>query len=144
MMLRHTLTAILALILVLAAAGCGDMLNAQAAKDRDLGQMVNENMSTGQFRANFVKLEYAGEPGTYNVTTKDLVDGAAAGKFGYNTMVVMVERNSTKVKTGRDRFKIIGEQDGVEIFEVTYSIGAAITVVLKGPYEGQAFNPEFK
>src|SRR3972149_901958 len=104
MMLRHTLTAILALIMVLAATGCGDMLNAQAAKDRDLGQMVNENMSTGQFRANFVKLEYAGEPGTYRVTCKDLADGAAAGKFGYNTMVVMVERNSTKVKTGRDRF----------------------------------------
>jgi len=143
-MLRHILTATLVLFLSVTAMGCAEMLDQQAAKDRDLGQMVNENLGTGQFRTNFVRFTYNGGPGLYKCTTKDLADAKSAGDFAYNIMVVLIERNDTKVKTGRDRFVITGVQDGTEIFEVTFAIGTAPTVVLKGPFEGEVYTPSIR
>lgn len=141
-MFQRTLFVMLA-IMTLMVSSCGDLLNAQAAKDRDLGDMVQTNMRTSsEFIANFVSFEFAGEPGKYICVTKDLNDAQAAGRFAYNAMVVLDERNNTKVKTGRNNFSIIGQQNGTDIFEVTFGTGQITpTVTLKGPYAGEVYAP---
>ena len=123
--------------------GCGDMLNQQAAKDRDLGKVVHENIRTKfEMRDNFVKFELI-EAGVYRVVTKDLNTAEDAGKYGYNCMVVLDERDKSLVRTGRNRLTIIGEQGGTVIFEVVYGTGyIQPTVTLKGPYEGETWSRE--
>jgi hypothetical protein len=137
------LTLLLIALLCLTVAGClGDMLNAQSAKDRDLGAVVEENMKTSdEFRDFIVSFTFDGVPGQYRAVTKDISDAQRAGRFGYNAMIVLDERNNTKVKSGRSEFKIIGEQGGVETFEVTMAAGQSPQVTLKGPYTGEVYTP---
>ncbi len=137
-MTRRILLPVLAAIWIL-SLGCANMLNLQAAKDRDLGHMVHENMrSSPHFQDNFVSFSLV-EIGGYRVVTKNLNDAQEAGKFGYNSMVLLDERNNTKVRTGRSSFTITGVQDGVTIFEVRYTGGDRIRVTLKGPFEGEEY-----
>lgn len=143
-MFQRTISVILLTLALLVTSGCyGDMLNAQRAKDRDLGNMTQENLRTSNhFRDNIVSFEFSGEPGKYICNVKDIADGQAAGRFGYNAMVVLDERNNTKVKTGRDLFIIEGRQSGTVIFEVRFGVGILRPeVTLKGPYEGEVYEP---
>ncbi len=119
------------------------MLNQQAAKDRDLGKVVHENIRTKfEMRDNFVRFELI-EAGIYRVVTKDLNAAEDAGKYGYNCMVVLDERDKSLVRVGRNQLTIIGEQDGTVIFEVVYGTGyIAPIVTLKGPYEGETWTRE--
>jgi hypothetical protein len=132
------------LILIVVIAGvllmnCGDMLNQQKAKERDLGHMVEENMKTSKiFMDNFVSFTII-ETGKYKCVTKGLKDAQEIGKFAYNTMSVLMERNNTKVKTGVGTFTVYGEQDGKPIFEVYMTAGILPEVTLKGDYEGQTW-----
>jgi len=141
-MFQRTVLVALAMM-ALMISSCGDLLNAQRAKDRDLAEMAELNMkSSSEFIANFVSLEFGDEPGKYICVTKDLNDAHATGRFAYNAMVVLLERNNTKVKTGRTDFIIIGQQNGTEIFEVTYGVGQVTpSVTLKGPFAGETYEP---
>jgi hypothetical protein len=142
-MFQRTVAVLLAIIALMISSCSGNLLDAQRAKDRDLAEMAGTNMATSAtFMANYVSLEFAEEPGKYICVTKDLTDAQAAGRFAYNAMVVLDERNNTKVKTGRSSFVIIGQQDGTEIFEVTFGVGQTRpTVTLKGPFEGETYTP---
>jgi len=138
-MKRILLIAISVLILV-TAAGCADMLNEQAAKDRNLAGVVEENMSSGNaFRDHFESFEYAGAPGEYNLTVSGIEDAQTAATYAYNAMSLLLERNDSKVQTGRTEFKIYGKQGGSNIFEVFHSAGAAPRITLMGEFEGQPF-----
>ena len=124
-----------------AAAGCQGMLDPQAAKDRDLGQVVEDNMKTSnEFMGRIVSFELE-EPGVYRCVTTGLNDVQAAGRFAYNAMIVLDERNNSLVKSGRSDFTIIGEQDGTDIFRVTISAGGRPQVTLMGPFEGETWTP---
>ena len=130
-------------LLVLTAFGCGDILNQQRAKDRDLGKVVNDNLQTSPtFEENFRSFTYV-EPGKYKLETKGLTDAQKAGAFAYNAMIVLTERNDTKVKSGRSTFTITGMQDGVQIFEVFFTSGAQPQVTLMGPFEGETYTQSF-
>ena len=138
-MIRRLLLLALAISLLF-ALGCGNLLNQQEAKFRDLGQVVEDNLTTSNmFWDNIVSFEYTGTPGEYRCVTKDLPDGHEAGKFAFNVFVVLDERNNTLVKTGRTSFKIIGEQNGTKIFELNSSAGAAPRITLHGPWEGEEY-----
>jgi hypothetical protein len=132
------LTVIIATVLL---TNCADQLNQQKNKERDLGHMVQENMKTSnKFMDNFVSFTII-ESGKYKCVTKGLTDVASVGKYAYNTMSVLLERNDTKVKTGVGTFTIYGEQDGKPIFEVYATAGIVPQVTLKGVYEGQTWAP---
>jgi Tol biopolymer transport system component len=129
----------------IALTNCADMLNQQSAKDRDLGHMTEQNMKTSpDFSANVESLGWDSVTGKYKLVTKDLNDAQSAGKYAYNAMVTLYERNNTKVKTGRNQFTMVGVQNGVEIFEVFMTAGSEPQVTLKGPYAGEAFTPNIK
>ena len=130
-------------LLLLTALGCGDILNQQRAKDRDLGMVVSENLRTSNtLGANFVSFTMM-EAGKYKLETKDLADAQKAGAYGYNAMIVLAERNDTKVRAGRSSFTIVGMQGATQIFEVFYTAGSPPQVTLMGPYEGQTYTPNF-
>jgi hypothetical protein len=130
-------------LLLLTALGCGDLLNQQRAKDRDLGNMVNENLRTSPtFQENFVSFTMM-DAGKYKLETKGLTDPQKAGAYAYNAMAVLDERNVTKVQNGRSTFTITGMQDGVQIFEVHFTSGSQPQVTLMGPFEGQTYTPSF-
>ncbi len=131
-------------ILIMTSLGCGDMLDAQAAKDRDLSKAVHDNLKSHPgFSSNFVAFEYTGDAGEYRIKLKDIPDGQTAGKLGYNAMVVLIERNDTKVQTGRNKYIIHGLMDGEDIFEVSKVVGPGqgIEVTLSGIYAGEVFTP---
>ena len=142
-MLRQIMLITAMAIATLLLASCGDMLNQQAAKDRDLGHMVEENMATSNtFRDNFVSFGWDRITSSYKFVTKNISDAETAGKTGYNAMVLTLERNDTKVKTGRSAFTIAGFQDNVQIFQVTGGPGGVtIQVTLMGPYADQTYTP---
>jgi hypothetical protein len=85
------------------------------------------------------------EPGTYRLDVHGLASPEDAGRFAYNSMVVLSGRNDWVVKTGINNFVINGYQDGQEIFEVTYNYnpGEAPHVVLKGQFEGYQYTPKY-
>jgi hypothetical protein len=121
--------------------GCASMLDPQAQKDKNLAHVMEENLRTSiDFQTNFIGFKFL-EPGKYQVDTKDLNDGESAGKYAYNVMSVLVERNNTKLQTGRTAFTLIGMQGAVQIFEVRYTGSGLPRVTLMGPYEGQTFEP---
>lgn len=138
-MAKKTLFITLALI-YLCSLGCSDILNAQAAKDRDLAHVVEENLKTSmRFRDTVVSFIFI-DIGEYQITCKNLNDGETVAKFAYNTMVVLDERNANKVRTGRNKFTMIGIQNNETIFEVVYGSGfARPQVTLMGPYEGETY-----
>jgi hypothetical protein len=139
-MLKRLIIAVIALLCVV-SIGCGNLLDQAAAKNRDLGQVVENNMKTSnEFRDYITSFTWDGEPGMYRCVTHDIPDGQAAGRFAYNAMVVLDERNNTLVKVGRTEFTIIGEQGGSEIFEVSITAGTRPRVTLKGPWEGEAWS----
>lgn len=122
-------------------SGCAGLLDSQAAKDRDLGHVVQENMKTSnEFRDNIVSFSLE-ESGVYRCVTEGLTTAQEAGRFAYNAMVVLDERNNSLVKSGRSDFKIIGEQDNTQIFEVTIAAGGRPRVTLMGPFEGEEWSP---
>jgi len=136
---RITITALLAVLCTL-RVGCAGMLDPQAAKDRDLGHVVEENLKTGNlFRDNIVSFSLV-ESGVYRCVTKNLTTADDVGRFAYNVMVSLDERNNTKVRTGRSEFRIVGEQDGTQIFEVTMVAGDRPKVTLMGPFEGEEWS----
>ncbi len=117
-------------------------LNAQTARDKNLARMTYENMQRmPQSKDNLVSFKCSG-PGEYICETTGLNDSHSAGRFGYNSMVVLIERNGV-VMTGRALFKIHGYQNGEPIFEVTYNLDGLPEVKLKGPFEGEEFEPTF-
>lgn len=118
------------------------MLDPQAAKDRDLGHVVEENLRTStKLKDNFVSFTLI-EPSKYKLVTKGLTDYLSAAKYGYNVMITLIERNDTKVRTGRSQFWILGyDATGTQIFEVFFSAGAPPRVTLMGPYEGHVWEP---
>jgi len=142
-MIKRAILIVTSVAVAVLLVNCGDMLNQQAAKDRDLGHMVYDNMKTSQeFQENFVNFTLVA-PTKYKLVTRDLADAQVAGKYAYNAMVLLLERNDTKVKSGRSDFTIIGEQDKVQIFEVTGGAGRPPLVKLMGPFEGQTYSPQF-
>ena len=122
---------------ILSSIGCSDMLNAQSAKDRDLAAVVSEQAKTNSYvQNNFVSISLM-EAGKYKCVTRDLTTSDDAGKFAYNIMAILSERDTAKVKTGRGRFTIYGEQNGNPIFEVHFGTGIpAPQVTLLGEFEG--------
>jgi len=131
-------------LLLLTALGCGDILNQQRAKDRDLGNMVKENLRTSPtFQENFVDFTMI-EAGKYKLETEGLDDAQKTGAFAYNAMIVLTERNDTKVRAGRSSFTIIGMQGTTQIFEVFFTAGSPPSVTLMGPFEGQTYAPSFE
>ncbi len=146
MMKRAIIIGLIGLVAALYSAGCAKMLDPQAAKDRDLGVLVEQNLKTSDdSRPYFVSLKFDGQPGVYRCVTKDLPDGQTAGKFAYNAMVRLKERNDSKVQTGRDAFRIIGVQGVQEIFQVTCTSGPGNypQVTLEGPWSGETYTPKF-
>jgi len=138
-MLKRILFVLISIIGCILLVNCADMLNQQKAKERDLGHMVEENMKTSKtFMNNFVSFSLT-ESGKYKCVTKGIKDANEAGKFAYNAMVVLLERNDTKVKTGGNAYTIYGEQDLQPIFEVYATAGVPPKVTLKGVYEGQTW-----
>ena len=125
-------------------AGCAGMLDLQHAKDRDLGNAVDINLRTdARFNENFVSFKML-EAGKYECVTRRFTDPQEIGVFAYNVMVVLAERNDTKVHTGRNRFTIVGVQGGDIIFEVVYGSGMQRPgVTFKGPFEGEEYTPSF-
>jgi hypothetical protein len=80
------------------------------------------------------------EAGKYQCTTRGLTDPQDVGKYAYNVMVLLDERNNSKVQSGRSRFTIIGVQDKITIFECVYGSGMSWPeITLKGPFEGETF-----
>jgi uncharacterized protein YfbU (UPF0304 family) len=140
--MRMTIKKILLLAVaatMLLGLGCFDMLNQQIQKDKNLAHVVHENLSTlPEFQANFISFEYL-KAEEYMVNTQGLVDPHEAGVFGYNSMVYLLERNDTLVKTGRTSFRIYGHQDGAEIFKVIYTGTGVPRVDLKGCFEGEEY-----
>lgn len=117
-------------------------LNFQTQKDKHLARMTAENLGYLDRTAdNFVSFKCSG-PGEYICETSNLDDAIAAGKFGYNAMVVLVERNGV-VMTGRGSFVIHGFQNGTPIFDVHYSHEGLPVVTLLGPYAEIDFAPTF-
>ena len=138
-MTMKRLLLIAAMVTWVLVPGCFDMLNQQVQKDKNLAHVVHENLGTlPDFQANFVSFEYI-DAGKYRVNTRGLEDAHAAGVYGYNTMVYLLERNDTKVKTGRTSFTITGFQDGAVIFVVRYSGAGFPKVELKGRFEGEEY-----
>jgi len=138
MIKRLIIVATAALLLV--SIGCGDMLNAEKAKARDLGEVVEQNLKTSaEFSEFIVSFEWTGEMGQYHCVTRGLPDGRRTGVFAWNAMSVLDERNNTLVQTGRSEFTITGEQDGAEIFEVEIVAGSPPVVTLKGPWAGETW-----
>ena len=118
------------------------VLNYQTARDKELARLTCREMNTSsRFAANLVGFTYAG-PGEYRCDTTGLDDAHSVGRFAYNAMVVLDERN-TVVKTGRASFTIRGYQNGELIFEVFYNFQGQPKVTLKGPYEGIEYTPTF-
>lgn len=142
-MLQRTILVLLAAI-ILAMSGCfSDILDTQRAKDRDLGQMAEDNLkSSPEFVGHIVSFAWYDEPGRYRCVVKDIDDAQRAGRFAYNAMIVLDERNNSVVKTGRDQFLIIGVQSNETIFEVRYGVGFVTPkVILMGPFEGEEYSP---
>jgi len=123
---RILLLALAALLIV--AAGCQGLLDPQAAKDRDLGKVVENNLKTSSEFMDYVQSFRLVESGVYKCVTRGLTDPQRAGRFAYNAMIVLDERNNTLVKSGRTEFTIIGE-------------GVPPQVTLKGPFEGEVWQP---
>lgn len=139
-MTKRYILVCLALLWVV-TAGCQGMLDPQAAKDRDLGHVVEENMKTSnEFIGRIVSFELE-EAGVYRCVTTGLETAQDAGRFAYNAMIVLDERNNSLVKSGRSDFTIIGEQNGTDIFRVTISAGGRPQVTLMGPFEGETWAP---
>jgi len=143
---RAIIIGLIGLVAALYSAGCAKMLDPQAAKDRDLGTLVEQNLKTADdCRPYVVSFKFDGQPGVYRCVTKDLPDAQTAGKFAYNVMVRLKERNDSKVQSGRDAFRIIGVQSGQEIFQVTCAAGPGNypQVTLEGPWTGETYIPKF-
>jgi hypothetical protein len=122
-------------------AGCQGLLDPQAAKDRDLGQVVEDNMKTSNEFMGHIESFDLESPGVYRAVTTGLNTVQDVGRFAYNAMVVLDERNNSLVKSGRSDFTIIGEQNGTDIFRVTIAAGGRPQVTLLGPYEGEEWSP---
>ncbi|HDS29826.1 MAG TPA: hypothetical protein ENN67_02155, partial [Firmicutes bacterium] len=117
-------------------------LNSQSAKDKQLARLTGENLKTIDLTCdNFVSIKCVG-PGEYLLETKGLNDAHEAGKFAYNAMAVLDERN-TVVLTGRASFVIHGFQNGEPIFDVTWNFTGLPKVKLLGPFEDFDFTPSF-
>jgi len=163
MMKRAIVAGLLGLMMVLCSVGCVTIFEGlglllygfgvtatpetQAAKDRDLGAIVEQTLKTAcDSRPYIVSFKFDGQPGVYRCVTKDLPDGQAAWKFAYNAMVRLIERNDTKVQTGRHAFRIIGVQNGQEIFQVTYTRGPGNypQVALTGLWAGEVYDPTLR
>jgi hypothetical protein len=145
-MLKHAAIPVFLVILVLgiwiAWISWNGFLNSQTQKDKQLGRMTAENLKNlEQTRDNFVSLKCVG-PGEYVLEARGLQDANEAGRFGYNAMVVLDERN-TVVMTGRTSFLIHGFQGGEPIFDVTWNLSGLPKVTLLGPYEGTDYAPAF-
>lgn len=142
-MLQRTILILLAAI-ILAMSGCfSDILDTQRAKDRDLGQMTEDNLtSSREFIDHIVSFSWDNGPGKYRCVVKDIDDAQRAGRFAYNAMIVLDERNNSVVKSGRDQFLITGVQNNETIFEVRYGVGIVTPqVTLLGPFEGEEYSP---
>ncbi len=143
MIRRLILTAVVTSLLF--TLGCGDMLNQQQAKFRDLGQVVEDNLKTSSTFWDYIEsFRYTGTPGEYKCVTNNIPDGHAAGTFAYNCYAVLDERNNTLVRTGSSNFRIIGEQGGAKIFELNVTAGTPPVITLHGPWEGEEFTPSFE
>lgn len=123
--------------------GCNDLLNQQRDKDRGLAHMVSENLKTDpRFSEHFVSLKHTSD-GVFEMEVKGFEPGMGqdCGKFAYNCMAVMEERNNTVVKSGRKSFVIKGMQNRTQIFEVTMVLGAGgrPQVTLMGIYQGETW-----
>lgn len=142
-MLQRIILVLLAAIILVMSGCIGDILNTQRAKDRDLGQMAEDNLkSSPEFVDHIVSFTWDNEPGRYRCVVKDIDDPQRAGRFAYNAMIVLDERNNSIVKSGRDQFLIIGVQSNETIFEVRYGVGFVVpNVTLMGPYEGEEYSP---
>ena len=140
-MLKRIVLITIGLLFVM-SLGCQNLLDQGAAKARDLGQVVETNMKTSdEFRNYIVTFQWDNVPGVYRCVTQGIPDAATAGRFAYNAMVVLDERNNTLVKIGRSDFTIIGEQDGTQIFEAHLTAGSNPTVALKGPWANETWVP---
>jgi hypothetical protein len=129
---------------MLLTLGCGNMLNQQEAKNRDLGQVVEDNLKTSSSFWDYIEsFTYTGTPGEYKCVVSNIPDGHTAGTFAYNCYAVLDERNNTLVRVGRSDFRIIGEQDGAQIFDLQVSAGSEPVITLHGPWEGEEFTPSF-
>jgi len=128
-------------LLTMLSLSCAEMLDTQAQKDKNLAHVMKENMSTHpEFMGNFVDFTFV-EPGKYRMVVKDINDAQELGKYAYNTMVYVLERNDSKVKTGRSSFVLTGVQGGTTVFEVKYTGAGVPRVTLMGPFEGETYTP---
>jgi len=137
------------IMIALLTTGCGDLLNQQKAKDKDLAKVVSDNISTSVdsrlHKDNFESFTYQ-DSGVYKIVVKGMQDSAMAGRFGYNAMSVLIERNNTLVQTGRDSFTINGFEGKEQIFKVEYVPGPGNEplVTLMGRFEGETWEREKK
>ncbi|HEX9743884.1 MAG TPA: hypothetical protein VGB30_00515 [bacterium] len=123
--------------------GCADMLNQQKQKDKNLAHMVEENLKTADlFREYLESFSYESD-GVYKAVLHDIPDAETAGRLSFNMMVVLEERNNTKVKTGRPNFTINAFQNGAQISKTYYVMasGNPPMVTLMGQYEGEVWTP---
>jgi hypothetical protein len=146
-MLRNLIyTAIAALLIWAVVAGIQSFFHTLPAKDRALTHATLVNLRTNEsLRDNVVDFTLI-EPGKFRCETRGLTDPNDVGRFAYNSMVVLTERNDSLIKTGRNLFTIYGYQDGKQIFEVTYNYdpGSMPQVTLMGPYAGTEWAPKFQ
>jgi hypothetical protein len=146
-MLRNLIYTLVAALLIWAVVGAvRAFFYSQPAKDRDLANAALETMRlSSQCRDNLVGFKLI-KPEHFRCDTKGLADAHSAGRFAYNTMAILTERNDSMVKTGRNNFTIYGYQDGQQIFRVTYNyaLGSMPKVTLMGKFQGETYVPTFK
>jgi hypothetical protein len=146
-MLRNLIYTLIAALLVWAVvAGIQSFFFSQPAKTHDLMNATLEAMKANpQYGDNILDIKLMG-PKQYRIDTTGLSDSHSAGRFAYNAMVYLTERNDSLVKTGENEFTILGFQDGQQIFIVTYAHGndQIPEVTLMGKFEGEKYVPQFK
>jgi hypothetical protein len=146
-MLRNLIYTLIAALLIWAVvAGIQSFFFSQPAKTRDLMNATLEAMKNNpQYGDNIVDIKLIG-PKQYRIETTGLADAHSAGRFAYNSMVYLTERNDSLVKTGENEFTIMGFQDGQQIFKVTYVHGndQKPDVTLMGKFEGEKYIPQFR
>ena len=145
-MLRNLIIATIgALIIWAIVAGIQNFFYSLPAKDRALASATFDNLRLSpQFKDHFVDFKLT-RSGDYRCDVRGMTDAEDVGRFAYNAMVVLSQRNDAVVKTGRTDFTIQGYQDNRLIFEVTYNYnpGAAPQVTLKGQFSDYLYVPRF-
>lgn len=117
-------------------------LNSDKTIDARLAKVISEDMAeNARFKDHFVGFKLV-EPGHYEVETIGLTDAHEAGTFAYNSMILLVTTN-WKIQTSFSIFTISGQQDGVQIFQVTNDEWGRPSVTLMGPFEGIEYVPTF-